>query len=239
MLSDKEVEIIADVITEAGVTFKSLQDDLIDHIACIIEDEMEKGKSFQDALNNARTIFTNEELENTQESTLYLLTLKSKKMKKTAGLTGIVASISVLIGVFFKLMHWPGASILLLIGLVLAALIVLPLMAFVSLHKNDSMLNYVGILSAYLGGIILTLSALFKMFHWPYANMLSSIGFTLICLVAIPLFLIKSYKLVENRVYAISKALLILAGVILLWALTPISKTVKVKYTEEVETRKD
>lgn len=233
MLSDKELDTLHDVIVDSGVSYESLQNDLIDHLACIIEAEIEKGLKFKDALQHALAIFSPDELKNTNESTIYLLTLKSKKMKKTTGIIGIAAAIAVLTGTFFKVMHWPGASILLVIGLIAAAVIVLPMMANLSIQKSDLTIKKAAILSAYAAGIMLTLSGLFKIQHWPLANVLNGLGFATLCLVFAPLYLIGAYRLAENRLFATSKALLIIAGGFMLWALMPMKTGKPIMHQEK------
>ena len=111
LLDEKELNIINDILVNCGITLESLKTDLIDHIACIIENEIDKGEKFEIALNKAMQILNEQEIINTQESTKYLLNLKNKNMKKTTGYIGIISSILVMTGVMFKIMHWNGASI--------------------------------------------------------------------------------------------------------------------------------
>ena len=44
--------------------------------------------------------------------------------------TGLLASVSLATGISFKLMMWPGATMLLLIGVVLLFLVFIPYMAY-------------------------------------------------------------------------------------------------------------
>ena len=44
--------------------------------------------------------------------------------------TGLLASVSLATGILFKLMMWPGATMLLLIGVVLLFLVFIPYMAY-------------------------------------------------------------------------------------------------------------
>jgi hypothetical protein len=222
LLDENELNIINDILVKCGVTLESLKTDLLDHIACMVEEEINKGEIFENALKNAMLVLDEQEILDTNESTKYLLNLKNKKMKKTTGYIGIISSILIMTGVMFKIMHWLGASILILTGLVLASIIVLPLMAFLSINRKDNWFSIAASASAYFSGTVLIFGTLFKIFHWPYSSILIKSGYAILCFVFIPLYFIKSYKLAENRIFAISQALLIMAGLVLLWGLIPI-----------------
>lgn len=47
-------------------------------------------------------------------------------MKKLAYISGVMTSMMALLGMLFKIQHWPGASILLTIGIAGFALIFIP-----------------------------------------------------------------------------------------------------------------
>lgn len=55
----------------------------------------------------------------------------------TIGLVAFFASISAL-GILFKIMHWPGANIGLLVGIAGIALIGIPLIAYQKIHTANN-----------------------------------------------------------------------------------------------------
>jgi len=52
----------------------------------------------------------------------------NKHMKKLAFVTGALSLSLTCIGVMFKIMHWPGANILIVVGITLMSLIFIPSM---------------------------------------------------------------------------------------------------------------
>ncbi len=56
-------------------------------------------------------------------------------MKKTAFIIGTVFASTALMGSLFKVMHWPGAGIMLVVGVVGFALIGLPMIAMYRYNK--------------------------------------------------------------------------------------------------------
>ena len=220
-LSEQQIDKIFDLIVDNGVSYESLQVDLLDHVCCMVEQKMDEGKSFGDSLKLALQEFGYKHFSEIQEATIYLLTLKQRKMKKTTGIIGIISSLLVIGGVFFKIMHWPGAGILLVIGLVLIGVIVFPLMATLDINNASSIMKKVTASIGYLAAILLSLATLFKIMHWPGATIIYYSGLSLLVFVFIPLFTIKNYKTAENKIMAIAKSTLILAGVVIFLGLMP------------------
>ncbi|NVK63288.1 MAG: hypothetical protein HWE22_01825 [Flavobacteriales bacterium] len=55
----------------------------------------------------------------------------------TIGLTALFASISTL-GILFKIMHWPGANIGLLVGIAGLAIVSIPLIAYQKIQTTNN-----------------------------------------------------------------------------------------------------
>ena len=56
-------------------------------------------------------------------------------MKKTVYITGVIAGLAVVIGLFFKVQHFPGASILLTLS-TLSSIVFIPLFAKYQYKKD-------------------------------------------------------------------------------------------------------
>jgi hypothetical protein len=99
-------------------------------------------------------------------------------MKKAAIILGAIALIIFLLGGLFKIMHWPGAGILLIYGTLFNAIIAIPVIAIYTL-KTDSPYkswNFFGAISAF----ILIAGWFFKMNHWPAQGILLTTGTVLL-----------------------------------------------------------
>jgi murein DD-endopeptidase MepM/ murein hydrolase activator NlpD len=83
-LTNQQIEIILHEIKARGVSYAPIQEELLDHIACLIEQEMEKGYSFKTAEQLVWTNFHDDALLEIQSETISLLNYKPKRMKKIA-----------------------------------------------------------------------------------------------------------------------------------------------------------
>lgn len=104
----------------------SLAEDIIDHICCAIEASEED--EFDHIYKEVIDAFGEEGLYKIEETTIQLLTIKREKiMKKTMYLIGFIATFLSSTGILFKTLHWPGANMMLVIGIVLINIGFLPL----------------------------------------------------------------------------------------------------------------
>jgi hypothetical protein len=223
-LNSKQQDKIFDILVDAGVSYESLQIDLIDHLCCMVEEKMDNGLDFSESLTLSIKEFGLSSFAEVQETTIYLLTLKLNKMKKVIGVLGIISALAVIAGVLFKINHFPGAGILLAVGLILVSLIVFPFMGYFELAKGSSTIQKIATISGYLAATILSLATLFKIMMWPGSPLVFYTGLFLLVIIFLPSYTFKNYKIAENKMMAFSRSLLILAGVIVFWGLIPISK---------------
>ena len=112
------------------------------------------------------------------------------------------------LGAFFKMEHWPGASILLLLSAVL--IISSTLIEFTQLEK-DSKIRGLQIVVAIMI-IACSVAAVFKIFHWPGGNFLVNIAMNVSIPAAIVFFFFSNveYRLSRNLVAGIFYLLLLL-----------------------------
>lgn len=217
-LSQSQVDQVYDVIVTQGVTYNSLQTDLLDHLCCMIEIKMDEGSEFKESLKSSMNEFGLNNLSEVQEATLYLLTLRTRKMKKVISVIAIIAALFVLTGIGFKMNHFPGANILFVIGVVVCAIAIFPAMAVFELKNTDNNVKRGTIISGYTAGTLLSIATLFKFMHWPGFYPLYYLGLGILVLIFFPLFTFKNYRTTENKLFAIAKSMLIIAGVAVIWA---------------------
>ncbi|WP_220463943.1 GldL-related protein [Adhaeribacter radiodurans] len=125
-LTKDQILFIEQDIRERGITMEKLADSLLDHICCSIESGPES--DFATAYAHSLTSFGKEGIQKIQqEIKLQLLFKKEIMMKKMMYVFGYIAASLVTTGLLFKLNHWPGATILLVLGIALLNLGFLPL----------------------------------------------------------------------------------------------------------------
>ena len=82
-LTDTQILFIEEDLHSRGLTYHALQEEVLDHICCMVEIELENGTTFNIAYQNALDAFGNEQgFKNIQELTYTLLSTKSTIMKK-------------------------------------------------------------------------------------------------------------------------------------------------------------
>ncbi|MBX2978470.1 MAG: hypothetical protein KF905_04170 [Flavobacteriales bacterium] len=90
-----------------------------------------------------------------------------------------IAIAGFILGILFKNLHWPGASYILLISGVLT-IVTLGLLLFRKPGPMTVQLHYPAMLIGALMAVIT--GGLFKVMHWPGANMLLLLGLTICAL---------------------------------------------------------
>ena len=102
-LTVEQEKIIKTFVDAQGLKIKTLSDDVTDHLCCVVESQLGKGKSFEDLLDKAVTDLAPDGLIEIQHKTIFLL--NSKRiifMKKLMYLIGFIGSITLTIGITFK-----------------------------------------------------------------------------------------------------------------------------------------
>ena len=123
--------------------------------------------------------------------------LKFNFMKKATWIIGLSAAILVLLGVAFKVHHWPGASIIILIGS--ASLSVYGLLLYMEKKLlADTLVKKIVNICTTVALFIIPLSFLFKVQPWPGASIGLHVSHVLILLM-IPLLIIHAVKEKEAR----------------------------------------
>ena len=104
-VSEKQLDFILEDITAHGIEAEDLKDDLLDHICCIVENEMNTGDDFYEFYERILPRFFTDELREIQEETDKLLTFKDYyAMKNTLVKSGLISTALTILGVIFKIM---------------------------------------------------------------------------------------------------------------------------------------
>jgi hypothetical protein len=52
-LSPEQIGIIQERVESSNIGIQTLKDDIIDHLCCVVEDQLDKGKNFDSSLEKA------------------------------------------------------------------------------------------------------------------------------------------------------------------------------------------
>lgn len=198
-LTIQQVGKITMSVEREQIAFSHLADDLIDHICCMVEKEMENGLGFEEAFSKVITLIGPRSLKKVEEKALLLIDTKYRIMKTSMKVFALISLIAIAFGAIFKTMHWPGAGPLLALGFATLALVFYPSAIFVMKRENRIKGGNFIYLTALIGGMILIFGILFKLMHWPGAGIILLAGFVSIIGILIPSLLISKMKSVSDR----------------------------------------
>lgn len=165
-LSNNQIEIIRAHIARS-IQIQTLQDDVLDHVCCSLEEQEDLESEFEVAVQSAVNDLAPAGLHQLQRHTMLLLNTKYIVMKKIMYLLGLVSAIGSSLGICFKLMHFPGAEFMLTYGLLTLTLGYLPLQAvfwFKSFEKY-SLMKKLEVSTVMLSGLMTGAAVLMRLFH--------------------------------------------------------------------------
>lgn len=198
LLDNHQVRIIESDVEKARITINHLSQELTDHICCEVESLMIGGKSFDEAYHMVKEQTGIKVLQEIQDNTLYLTNAKYALMKTTMKVTGNIALALLALGTVFKIFHWPGAGVSLVLGFFLLCLVFFPAAVFLRQRDDESKGGPVLNFSLLTGGISFMIGILFKVQHWPGAGMLLFTGWSILLLIFLPLLLTSQLKKAEG-----------------------------------------
>jgi len=132
-------------------------------------------------------------------------------MKQKIYILGAVTTLIVFTGAVLKIQHWPGAAILLTIGLGTMVWIFLPLALVNSYKANKIRENLSLYIVTYITCFVVFMAMLFKIQHWPYAGVFLTIALPFPYIVFLPVFLTATSKNKNFNIYNVVFVLSLLA----------------------------
>lgn len=217
-LSEQQIALISAYIRQHGVAQEDLHDDLLDHVCTSIEYKMNEGDHFETAFAETIKLFGPGGLKQVQQQTFELLTEINETMKKVAFVFGLTSAFLLLAGTIFKLLHWPGAGIMIVLGGGVLSLFYLPTLLFYKLKetKSKDALQHV---SGFVGLGLTAIGVTFKIMHWPGASILMLSGIAILGFLYLPIYFYKQYRHSSNKPVTLSASLVAMTCLILVFAL--------------------
>ena len=194
-LTEEQEETVRKYVEAQELKLKPLTEDIIDHLCCVLESELIKGKPFDQVLHDAMAELAPNGLIDLDRKTFFLLNHKRIIiMKKLMFVISCVFVFLVALGGLFKIIHWPGASELLMSSSVLLIILVV-LFAFdrykVALARAWS--ERLTVVFGAIAAVFILAGGFFKTIHWPFAGELLLMGLAVL-LLSVPLLFFTVYK---------------------------------------------
>jgi hypothetical protein len=212
-LNEQQIERILNDIRARGVNTESLQLNLLDHICCIVEQNLEPDGDFEAFYARTIKTFYKKELSEIEEEAQILLTYKNYyAMKKIMLASGIASALLITIGIVFKFMQWPGALANIVLGVSMFSLVFLPLVFLLKAKENKVLRERVIYALGIAPGIILSMAILFKLMYWPGANVMGVAALIITGGVFLPVYFFNGIRHAESKLNTIVTSILIVAG---------------------------
>jgi len=237
VLREEQVQYILEDLEQKGIRIEELRLSLLDHVCCVLEEELDDTDDFRSHYERVLPRFFKNELSEIQEETELLIRFKNYyAMKRTMIISAGITAFTFIAGAFFKIMHWPGASAIILLSIATLCFIFLPILFIFKTKETSSVREKIILAVATVFGIVISLATLFKIMHWPGANViwLSSLG--LLFFVFLPLFFFSGIRKKETKMNTIISSVLILVAIGLLFALTQLRSS---KWTDHTDIQAD
>jgi len=128
-------------------------------------------------------------------------------MKQKIYITGLLTTALVFLGGIFKINHWPGAGIMLIVGILLLIFGFFPLALRSNYRAEGNRQNLILYVVTWLTCLVVFGSMLFKIQHWPGAGKLLMIALPFPYVVFLPVFLAITAK---NKSFSINNTVFVL-----------------------------
>jgi len=212
-LKDRHIDFILNDISARGVTIEDLQYNLLDHICCIIEKNLEENGDFENFYKRTVQSFFKNDLKEIEDETISLVIFKNYyTMKKIMLVSGTISAIFLSAGLILKFLHWPGAAMGIVLGIGILSLIFLPLMFILKIKEKQSVKDKLTIGIGSFAGVLISLGILFKVQHWPMANLMMNSSLFITLLLFLPFYFFSGIRNPETKVNTIVSSILLLSA---------------------------
>lgn len=196
-LTPEQENFVYEYVETKKIGNKLLKNDLIDHLFCVIEIQLEKGSSFNIAFDRALNQLAPNGLEEIEKETIYLLNYnRIIIMKQFMYFVGFLGALALTAGITFKLLSLPFGYELFATGFLILFLIFIPLYSFdrykITIAKNLS--QRIKIILGVIASLITGLSGLFKVLHLQGADLLLMLGAFIFTVGFLPFLFFTMYK---------------------------------------------
>lgn len=198
-LTSQNIQQISRDISREEIVYSHLLDELIDHVCCDVEDEMYKGLSFTEAYSLVKLRIGPDRFRDIQKDTLYAVDFKYRNMKNLMKISGTAGTILLSFGALFKIQHWPLAGVMMTLGAFILALMFLPSSLGVLWKETHNKKRLLLFVSAFITGAFFIAGTLFKVQHWPAANIVLFVSLTSAIFLLFPSAVSMIFRDEENK----------------------------------------
>jgi hypothetical protein len=212
-LKEEQIDFILNDIRARGIELEDLQSNLLDHVCCIVEENLKDGDDFERFYFETIKRFFKKDLFEIEEETISLLTFKNYYvMKKIMMRSGAISATLSIAGIVMKLFHLPGASPCVILGVLGFSFLFLPLLLVLKAREQQGLKDKLVLVLGALGAISVSLGILAKVMHWPFATDLGVSGVGILLLLFLPIYFISGIRNPATKVNTAVSSILLVAG---------------------------
>jgi hypothetical protein len=189
-LSDQQVSKIVRWVDTYGLTLGDLKNELIDHIACEVEYEMNTGSPFEVAFARVLRNIPEDQLVKIEEASLYMVNFKFRIMKQLTFFSGLLVLLAFLLGFSFRIFKPELTEEFLLAGMFILCLFFIPLFFLTNYHEQKKEKHKILHIMGFSGTFLISLSAILNYFAVDFSGVFIILGLLLLLFGFFPLFLI-------------------------------------------------
>ena len=120
-------------------------------------------------------------------------------MKKIIYFIALITTFLIVSGSLFKIMHWPGAAVMIILGSFSFAFLFIPLIILKKFKEESFLKDQIIYSLGIILGTVLGLGFIFKIMHWPMATILMLSSIILFNFLYVPAYFISRYNRDELR----------------------------------------
>jgi hypothetical protein len=202
MIREQEYDYIIAFVEKGHFKNAALQNDLIDHYCCLIEEKVTQGLTFQKAFEEAYQQISPNGLKEIEIETNFLINYrKFTLMKKLIFTIGFVSAFAASLGSFLKIMDMPGGNVLAFSGFIGLAYLFIPSLIYLQ-YKSNKLNTLRDRLKWIIGGIsliLITTGAIFKVLHLQGAAVVFGVGMLTFAFAFLPILFFSMFKESQNE----------------------------------------
>jgi hypothetical protein len=155
-------------------------------------------------------------------SALVVLWKESRSQKRLfLFISAFLAAMFFILGILFKVQHWPGAGIIISLAGITAVLLLVPSFLHSTLASPERKADRPVYITGGIALMFFLSGFFFKMMHWPFAGLLITAGMFVLCGIAFPWYVITAYK---KETFVRAEFIYLIVGSIII--LVPLALTV-------------
>jgi len=173
LLSDEQMEYVEAMIQRSGLKNDQLRVDLIDHIACEIEEHVQEGEDFDRAVGKIFKAYSPRHIRRIEHEVEILTTEIMQKRTKIIGIIGLFMTTT---GATLKLFHLAGAYMTMVVGVAILGIGFFGSNTLDMIRNLDSVKGKIVQVIGALGALMTLSGGMFKLLHLPGALVLLMTG---------------------------------------------------------------